>query len=1343
MQGVDNNDFDGLKSSLDMGFTSVLSMLNIINNDNEKTRTLIGSILDRLDDIAENISKSFKTSLGNFNFGSTNNFSKLQYKVQLDIFKTIKNIGLLQKKFFDHFNINKIKLQNTTEETQKSDTSKQNSFLGGKIINATNFYHFSLEKGNNKTLDYFGKGMKELNAFMKNKKEKFDQVINFFKGTADQLTTLNKLLKPAALGFSLLAGSLILLQFVSFINVFKLATILPILGVSLGLFIHAIIKSMSGIKGGIMGMWKVWNLMKALPEILVNLGKGILMLSIALVVYNFVGWDALAKFTISLIGLGLAFKFMTDEHSWGGTAKLMMVVGVILAVTSSLIRTKDIPWDAVFKMPVAIGALGLALNIGGFDKLDKLKLMNMLSISLLLITFSLIQFKNISWENIIKYNVFITGLGLSLRTMKKDISTMTLFAMGMVVLALSLVDFGEIKWVMILPVIGFIGMLGVVINKFVLGKMGGASTINNMTDSFGGGGFRGGGLIGFALGLFLLTFAIQRFGGINWQTVFKAIAIIGILGLTFKLFFQEKQSIFLGQKSRIQVPSMIGFALGLGLLVLALDAVSEIKWKSVFQLVTLMVAIGLIFKFLMPQKSKTSGMLGFAMGVGLLLLALDAMTEISWESVFKLVGFMLGIGFAMKLIGKTGFFQMIALAGSIYVMVYSLEYLNKVNPKLENILLFGLFVGVAAGAMFFIGQNILTIGLGVAAVLGIGWATGVMADALIKVSTIKFNWQSTLTFFGGVLLLGTAMLGLGALIMGTGGIAGLFIGVGAAAILFIAGASLLMAKALASISELSYSEQSFDQFSYGIKQIINAYIDLDPIATVASVVSAVATIPILISVVFAIGVLKLIDFTFSGNNTLSKSTEIFGKSLGLLINSFNDNIGAWVSVKAGLKAVAILPILGTMYLASLLLDKISKTEWDLKKLDSFNLMFSSFITQTVETINTHKNALLDAQPGIKSITQLINVASGLANVVRNISNLRFVEMGVVNGKLVVTGVRQLGPADFENVGKSITKLLLALIDPIKALGMDSDTWRIGSDTIQNPFKNNNFLNGIDNIKKITDAFKPFVDSITMFTKTGIVTDNASTDKFTYGVQQTAKSYGYVFWKLAQIKRANLLKDSFTTIDAIEKYNELWDDLNFDTFKDYSNLFNSFIDRLADQNKWKIIHKNINVLTTNLQKTVKAINSIDLQKAAALEVNVKQLSDKSNIEHIKEVIEQFVNLFGIIGQNQYQQAMAFNNGVNNFDNAVSTFNESNVASTIDKVKNREGFANYEKIKKGEMSLNISNMTASEKQLIKEGGYDSNGDGILSNSDVAITSGVEAKLDKLIVALNTLNSPFRGR
>ena len=79
---------------------------------------------------------------------------------------------------------------------------------------------------------------------------------------------------------------------------------------------------------------------------------------------------------------------------------------------------------------------------------------------------------------------------------------------------------------------------------------------------------------------------------------------------------------------------MIGFALGLGLIVLALDAMSEINWDSAFELLLFMTGIGVILKFI-GGKTKTSGMLGFALGVGLLLLALDAMSEISWESVFK------------------------------------------------------------------------------------------------------------------------------------------------------------------------------------------------------------------------------------------------------------------------------------------------------------------------------------------------------------------------------------------------------------------------------------------------------------------------------------------------------------------------------------------------------------------------------------------------------------------------------------------------------------------------------------------------------------------------------------
>ena len=165
------------------------------------------------------------------------------------------------------------------------------------------------------------------------------------------------------------------------------------------------------------------------------------------------------------------------------------------------------------------------------------------------------------------------------------------------------------------------------------------------------------------------------------------------------------------------------------------------------------------------------------------------------------------------------------------------------------------------------------------------------------------------------------------------------------------------------------------------------------------------------------------------------------------------------------------------------------------------------------------------------------------------------------------------------------------------------------------------------------------------------------NRFEYSLKTTANTYATVFQTLAEIERKKLFKDASKTITAIQEYNDLWDDLDFDSFKDYSKLFNSFIDRLADAEKWKIIHKNISILTANLQKTVKAINSIDLEKAAALEVNVKQLSDKNNIQYIKEVIEEFANLFGIIGQSQYQNAMMMNQAGTNILTGSQTITQT--------------------------------------------------------------------------------------
>lgn len=1341
MQGTNNNEFDDLKSINEMGFSSVVQLLNIINDNNEKSQKIFSSILDKLDALTDNIG-TISTSIGRIGIGSFVNYDKLSYKVQLDIHKTILSLTKLQQKFLETITGKNHKALDlySPETTQKQISEKENqsASFGGKIINANNIYELNFFKDTKKeTIENSIKFMKELNKFMNIRDQKFNLVVNFFRDTNSQLQLITKILKPAALGFAMLAGSIMLLQFASFINVLKLAMVFPILGIGIGLFISAIISATRKIGGGLKGLFKFYMIMKALPELFLNLGKGILLLSVGLVLFNLVGYESILKLITTMISLGIAFKLMAGgDDSWTSTAKLFIVIGIILATTNALLQTQNIKWDSVLKLPAFIGALGIALHIGGFDKFEKIKVMNMLSISLLLLTLSLLEFKYITWENIIKYNVFIAGLGLSLRTIKKDIPMLSLLAMGFVVLGLALLDFQELNWMSMIQIIGVVGLLGVVINKFVLGKLGSSKSYNNMSDSLSGGGFKGGGLIGFALGLFLLTFAIQRFSGISWKSVGKAILMMAALGLVFKVFFQEKTSSFLGMsgKSSVQVPPMIGFALGMGLLVLALDAVSEIEWKSVFQLIALMTAIGLIFKFLMPQKSKSTGMLGFALGMGLLVLVLDALTEIQWESVGKLVVLMLGIGFAMKLMSGTGILTLLGLSAAIGVLSYSLIQLQKAKLSTEVVVGSLLFLSGIASILFFIGapmfyKNVL-IGAGITALIGV--ATYTLAKALQQVSQIKFSLEGTLTFLGGVVILGLVFTAIGLLI--TGPQAVLF-GVGAGAVLVIAGVTYIMAHALSAISQLNYSEKSFIQFSYGIQKVINAWINIDPIATVASVVTAGAALPILLISLVAIGILKLIDLTFDNGSSLGIKIPMFTKSLGDLITGFNDQISMWKAGKAALKSVAILPILGTMYLAALVLGKISNTNLDAVKLGTFNAMLGLFVSSTVNTINKHKDALVNAQPGIKSILSLINVANSLAQTVQNIANLRFTELGIKDGKIVTTGFRKLGPADFENVGKSISKLLMALIKPIIAIGMNNDTWRIGSDSIQNPFKNNTFLNGIDNIKKINDAFKPFVDSIVNFTKTGVTTSKQNTDNFYYGVTQTAKSYGYVFWKLSQIKKLNLLKDAFVTIDAIKNYNELWEDLDYDTFKDYSNLFISFIDRLSDASKWKQIHTNIRILTANMQKMVKSINSIDLQKAAALEVNVKQLSDRSNINYIKQVIEEFVNLFGVITQAQYNNQVMFANTMGSFGQTLQQ--TQTVPGMVQNQKNQENQKELNKIKSGETSIVIDNFKDKNQQNVASE-FDTNNDGVINSSDNLDNIG--NKLDKLIAIMMAYNSPF---
>lgn len=1308
MQGLpqDNNE---LESSFNMGFSSILTVLQSIENGQNSIIGLFNKAIDMFDNIADNIGTTFNTSIGKLGIGGLTNYSKLNYNVSIKSLKILDSINNALNKFSKNVK--------TIDNSENMNFGKQEvKGEGNTIFNAKEIFNLNIIDGDPKKIEMSTNLLKEINKFFSFKKE-YKLVEEFFVSIRKEFYLINNVIFKVGQGFAFLTASLIALTVVNYASIVKLATILPAVGLGLFIFIVLIKKAFSSKRGGgfmngLKEMFSTWSLMKMLPDLLTSLGKGALFLSLSLVLFNAIGYDAILKMGVALLALGFSVKMMVDTQGLGlgMTVNLFLIATLITITTAALFTTSRVKWDSVFKLPTFIMLLGFALRAAQFDKIGKIKLMSILSASLLLIVISLTKFHDVTWENTIKLNLFILGLGLSLRAIRKDMSVMSVIAIGMMMLTASLLDFQELNYLSILQIVGVIGLLGFIINKVVLGSTGISSRVSSWTDiGGGGGGGMGFGLMGFAFGLAFLAGAMYLMTGISWKTVGQVIVFIAALGLVFKIFFSERRGGMLGRGGRVtNVPSMIGFGLGMGLLVLALDAVSDIEWKSVFQLIVFIIGIGLAIR-LMGRNSKTSGMLGYALGIGILILALDAMTEISWESVFKLVLFTAGIAGAMRLMGPVGAWKMIAFSLSIAALGWVLYKIGtQFNQEVwKNVVFFTLSIAALTGVVWLLGKVAGQVAKGILAAIGIALVTYIMSKALQEVAKIKFSMEGMLTFLGGTIVIGLVMTLIGALLSGP---QFAVFAVGAGAVLIIAGVTYLLALALQQISVIEYDVEKFKQFAIGVGLITDAYINLDPIATIAAGVVSLALLPILLVSLGAIGILRLISYV----NFDDKKIETFGKSLSLLINTFNDNLGLIAAGKASLKSVAILPVLGVMFMAALLMNRINKLELSENAMNRFNSMFKLFINNTIDTIKEKAKEIKDISPALKSIAQLMNMGTTLARTVGDIANLKFYEFTVKDGKLVLSNVRTLTPKDFTNVGVSIGKLINALISPLKVLGSNSDTFMVGSESIPNPFKNNNMKKGVEMVKQIAEIFKPLVDTIKLYAGLKISYDKKAAYDYTHSLKVVIGTYLGIFSSLDKYDYEN----TENSISFIADFNKAMEEVDISKFKAFDGKWGDFISKMTDSSKWKKIHYNTATLARNLHSTAKAINSIDLAKAAALENNVKQMVEENNSDKIKQVIEAFGSLFMSM---QNQQNTMMGSFQNNYSNTPATVGTDGTIIPL----SGSGFNNYQNTP-GIQEINQSKTINNNQENNSE-----NQQPQMSGSDMT-----NYKLDKLTSAINNL-------
>ena len=499
-------------------------------------------------------------------------------------------------------------------------------------------------------------------------------------------------------------------------------------------------------------------------------------------------------------------------------------------------------------------SLSLALFAGAFLLLSFVAISPLLGVALLMLT-------GFMWT--------LTKVFKNEPKLPKDLQW---FAMGIGILTLAMFAMNEVSWTSPIMMLAFIGGLGLVFKLY-------SSKVSLPKQ-----------MIEFATGIGILTLAMFAMNYIDVGSLFKMLAFIGGLGLVFKLFGNTKST--LGQQVR-------DFSFGIGILTLSLLAMQFVEWKSIGKL--LLFIGGLALELALINKiggsSPMSGMVGFAFGIGILVLAMYAMKELPWWALAEMVLFVAGLGLSLKLYdGKSGM-MMLGIGAGILMISAGLWVYKKTNFTLQD----GLTL---AGTILLLGLAFTLIGkLGSKAIIGaivvaaIGAATAIAYGLLALVSKLEINYENMLVF-GAVIGVLTAAYSVGI----SSGILILAVA-GAAVTTVMVALTLVSALALLLITQFKIDISSFNTGIYDLTMTMMKI----AVPAVVGLVGAALAIPLtalaLVSAVFLSAI----------SNKQINAENITKYTVGLkgLVDGINE-IGIIAAGKAGIKAALLIPLVKSL-----------------------------------------------------------------------------------------------------------------------------------------------------------------------------------------------------------------------------------------------------------------------------------------------------------------------------------------------------------------------------------------------------------------------------------------------
>lgn len=614
-------------------------------------------------------------------------------------------------------------------------------------------------------------------------------------------------------------------------------------------------------------------------------------------------------------------------------------------------------------------------------------------------------------------------------------------------------------------------------------------------------------LLDFSKSIGLLTLALVAMSFVQWESLLKMFVFIGGLLAIFAI----------GKKALgVTLPKgMLDLGMGLGLLTLALVAMTFVEWSSLGKMLVFMLGLTSIL-FLINKAGGGSSIpgigknavLGLGFGLGLLVLALVAMSLVEWASIGKMLVFLLGLAAVMWLINKAG---------------------GSVGP-MQGLPGFAFGLGLLVLAMFAMNElpwTAMAITLGFLLALGLilklynpqsGTMMLMIGGGILALSIgLLIFKKSGFTIMDAVNLAVSVLLIMGVvLLLGIPALTPLLI-TGSVMLILLGVTALISSVAFAAISALTITPANILNFVLSVGLLAIGFAALTPFILLA-LPASVLFLPIAVTALLTATVLLLI----SNLTITTENIEKFKLGVRGIIDSYTQ-IGIADVAEAMAKAILFLPIARISMITAIVLMLISKLAVTPQNISNFGISLNLLI-QSYNSLN------------------LLDVGSA---VVKSNGVLVIVTVSMVAAIMF----RFIGALDVQSGGRNLYLMVSYLTLVMNKL----ETW-----------KNDNASNSIESIKDFVNSFR---------------------------------------------------------------------EMDINSFHSITNTMERYLNMLSDDKKWASINKNLTSLNKNIKDIVTNINMLSLQKAFALERNLKLLAQKDNSANLTEAIRLLNELIGKISDAQ--------------------------------------------------------------------------------------------------------------